>query len=131
MTPVTAKTPRPSKAEETRAYEIVTDRDMGQCVRCGGREGIQRDHIQNRQSGNTVVWNLQCLCLRCHQWKSENPIDAIAEGFALPRWIDVRDVPVRRLVFGQLLWVIYGAGSAYAVIGEHEAMSRRETLGIL
>ncbi|MGN8024716.1 HNH endonuclease [Microbacterium sp. 22242] len=79
------KSPQPSPADERRAYEAMTVRDRNLCVRCGAY-GVQRDHRQNRQSGNTVVSNLQGLCPACHQWKTENPAKAFRDGFSVPRW---------------------------------------------
>lgn len=91
------KTPKPSKADEKRAYAAVTERDQGRCVRCGHAGNTERDHRQNRMPGNTVVSNLQLLCGPhldvdgrmvggCHSWKTLNPSAAVLEGFAVPRW---------------------------------------------
>lgn len=81
------KTPKPSPADEKRAYEQMTQRDQNRCVKCGAY-GVQRDHRQNRQAGNTVVANLQGLCPDCHEWKTTNPADALRDGFSVPRWAD-------------------------------------------
>lgn len=97
------KTPRPSPADEKRAYADATTRDNATCVRCGAF-GIERDHRQNRQAGNTVVSNLQGLCRKCHQWKTENPTAALLEGFAVPRWARPETWPAWRVGVG---WVLY------------------------
>ncbi|MEQ6899255.1 HNH endonuclease signature motif containing protein [Microbacterium sp. KR10-403] len=81
------KTPKPSPADEKRAYQQMTERDQNRCVRCGAH-GVQRDHRQNRQTGNTVVANLQGLCPACHEWKTINPAEAMRDGYAVPRWAD-------------------------------------------
>lgn len=86
------KKPRPSKADEKRAYEAATERDKGACVRCGWSGVTHRDHRQNRQPGNTVPSNLQLLCgphgdePGCHHWKTHHPTAALLEGFAVPSW---------------------------------------------
>lgn len=98
------KIPKPSPADEKRAYDSMTLRDQDRCVRCL-KQGVQRDHRQNRQSGNTVVSNLQGLCPVCHQWKTENPTAAILEGFAVPRWADWEFWPAWREDVRS--WVLY------------------------
>jgi hypothetical protein len=105
---------KPTKAEESDAYELCTLRDRGACVRCGWASDCQRDHRQNRQSGNTVVSNLHLLCGPfapdggCHLWKGMNPEQAVADGFAVPRYADPAQWPGRRLIAGALTWVQYG-----------------------
>lgn len=101
---IAPKIPKPTPAEEKRAYDSMTTRDQNRCTRCLAY-GVQRDHRQNRQSGNTVVSNLQGLCLPCHQWKTENPSAAILEGFAVPRWADWGFWPAWREDVRS--WVIY------------------------
>ena len=106
------KQARPSRAEERAAYEAVTERDGGKCVRCGYYGNTERDHRQNRDPFNTVVSNLQLLggdfgC-GCHRWKTEHPREAIADGFAVPRWVEVSRIgfwPAWRVDVGS--WVIY------------------------
>lgn len=133
---VTQRPARPSKADERTAYRLCTERDAGRCVRCGSNQGVQRDHRQNRQVGNTVEWNLQLLCGPtgpdggCHKWKTEHPAEAIEMGYSVPSWADPRATPARRLVFGENRWVVYGTGTTYAVISDREAQVRRETVGI-
>lgn len=101
---IAPKTSKPSAADEMRAYDAMTARDQNRCTRCPAH-GVQRDHRQNRQSGNTVVSNLQGLCPRCHQWKTENPSAAILEGFAVPRWADWALWPAWREDIRS--WVLY------------------------
>lgn len=100
---IAPKTPKPSATDEKAAYDLATERDKERCVRCGAY-GIQRDHRQNRQSGNTVITNLQGLCPTCHLWKTEHPEAAIAEGFAVPRWARPEWWPAYRWGIG---WVFY------------------------
>lgn len=125
--------PKPSKADEKRAYTLCTERDMGRCVRCGSSQGVQRDHRRNRsQGGETVVWQLQLLCAICHLWKGANPVQAVLDGFAVPlSKHSPRSYPARRLVFGELRWCVYGDSTTYAVISEREAEVRRENLGVI
>lgn len=103
------KTPKLTKAQERAAYEAVTTRDGGSCVRCGRGGPVERDHRQNRDAWNTVVSNLQLLggpfgC-GCHLWKTENPSLAVLEGFAVPRWARPEFWPGWR--FDVHSWVVY------------------------
>lgn len=97
-----------TRREERAAYDAVTERDQGVCVRCGKPGPVERDHRQNRDPFNTVPSNLQCLggafgC-GCHPWKSEHPEAAIREGFAVPKWARPELWPAYRHDVG---WVIY------------------------
>ena len=98
------KTPKPSPADERRAYQAMTERDHNRCVKCGAY-GVERDHRQNRQTGNTVVSNLQGLCHEHHVWKTEHPAEALRQGFAVPRWAQWAFWPAWRADVGS--WVIY------------------------
>lgn len=100
---VLPKTARPSHADEKRAYQIATYRDGGgiieggicqKCLRdCGP---VARDHRQNRRVGNTVPSNIQCLGLRCHQWKTEHPDEANYDGWGCPSWAVPAEWPAHR-----------------------------------
>lgn len=128
------KTTKPTRAEETNAYELATLRDLNTCQRCRRDCGpIARDHRQNRQAGNTTLQNLQCLGLACHLWKTEHPKAAVTEGWAVPRYADPAEWPARRWmpsgVAGtlRLVWVLYGAytdDQLVTVITDEEAMRR-------
>lgn len=108
---IAPKVPKPTRAEEKAAYLAATTRDHGRCVMCAVDGTVQRDHRQARQSGNTVVENLQLLCPKDHQWKTEHRQQAEREGYSVPRWADPAEWPGRRLVRGKygpnLIWVIY------------------------
>lgn len=104
---------RPTRAEEATAYELVTARDRGACVRCGDHAPLMsRDHRQERsRQGQTVVENLQLLCgtgtTGCHGWKTQNPAAALEQGYGCPSWADPAEWPARRLVNGIPTWVLY------------------------
>lgn len=123
------KIPKPTARDERRAYELATERDNNTCVRCLRGGTVQRDHRQNRQSGNTITSNLQCLCPRDHAWKSENPTAAILEGYAVPRWIPTDRIhlwPARRWVatdYGTVreVWVLYSDDGSFEVISDVRA----------
>lgn len=126
------KTVKPSKADEQDAYEVATLRDDNTCQRCRRDCGpVARDHRQNRQPGNTVASNIQCLGLRCHLWKTEHPREALAEGWAVPSWADPAEWPARRYtrdMFGvsRLSWVLYTDDGGVTVITAVEALRRME-----
>lgn len=82
--------PKQTEREKRAAYNLVTQRDKGICVRCGSTGPTERDHRQNRDPFNTVPSNLQLLggpfgC-GCHLWKTENPEEAMRTGFSVPSW---------------------------------------------
>lgn len=114
--------------QERTAYAICTERDRGQCQKCGRYGPTDRDHRQNRTAFNTTPANLQLLggdfgC-GCHRWKTENPLDAARTGFAVPRWADPLEWPAFRVGVG---WVRYHdtpvAGRWWTSITEAEALA--------
>jgi hypothetical protein len=112
---------RPRDKEE--AYELATLRDRGQCQMPADVYGphggeMQRDHRQNRDDHNTVVENLQLLCVVHHKWKTENPAIANRTGWGCPRYERPADWPARRVVDGHLEWVRYLPTSEYFGHGE-------------
>lgn len=130
MSTITQRLPKQTKREEEIAYEIVTLRDKNVCQKCKRNCGpIARDHRQNRQGNNTVPSNLQCLGLECHLWKTEHPADAIAEGWAVPRWADPLVWPARRWVptgMGTVAaaWVVYDNAGGWHRISDDDAARR-------
>ncbi|MEI3845348.1 MULTISPECIES: HNH endonuclease [unclassified Microbacterium] len=99
------KAPKPSKGEERAAYSAATDRGGGRCARCSCSP-VQRDHRKNRsQGGLTTLANLQLLCVTCHQWKTENPADALVEGFAVPSYARPELWPAWHVGIGWLLYL--------------------------
>jgi hypothetical protein len=56
-----------------RQKEKVFERDGHRCVKCGSRSSLSVDHIVNRsQGGDSLMDNLQTLCLTCHDHKTNN-----------------------------------------------------------
>lgn len=123
-----------TKAQEREAYRLVTVRDEGRCQRClRNCGGVQRDHRQNRQRGNTVLENLQLLGAGCHGWKSDHPWQALSEGWAVPRWADFAGWPAARWIKTEIgtvrkAWVLYFpqeiAGEWWREITEADALHR-------
>ena len=128
------KVAKPTAAEERDAYELVTLRDLDTCQRCRRDCGpIARDHRQNRQHGNTVVSNLNCLGLRCHIWKTEHPAQALADGWAVPRYAKPSEWPARRWILTELgvlelCWVLYDDEGTWERITDSEAADRMSGL---
>lgn len=127
------ETPRPSKADEADAYEIVTLRDAGTCQRCRRNCGpFNRDHRQNRRPGNTRASNLQGLggsgTTGCHGWKTTHPQEANEQGWGCPSWADPAEWPARRWVAGgyvlRLAWVLYDDEGGWREISDAEAELR-------
>lgn len=139
---VRQRTPSQTSAEAKAAYALVTRRDEETCVRCRRGGAVQRDHRQNRQPGNTVPSNLQLLCAPCHKWKTENPQQAIQDGWAVPRhtMFAPADWPARRWTrtlhgtFRQA-WVLYfdipEHGRMWLEIPDIDAHYRRRQAGVL
>jgi hypothetical protein len=126
---------KPSKADDADAYELATLRDADTCQRCRRNCGPSaRDHRQNRRRGNTVPSNLQVLGLRCHQWKTEHPDDALEQGWAVPSWGVPAEWPARRWLpteYGtvRLAWVLYTDAGGVDEITEADAMERMKGAG--
>lgn len=123
------KVAKPTKAEEREAYRIATDRDENSCVKCRRGGPVERDHRQNRQGGNTVASNIQCLCRTHHQWKTEHPEEALADGYAVPRWAVPSEFPARRWLrtFHGVLraaWVLLDDHGSWVEIDADEAARR-------
>jgi hypothetical protein len=125
--------PRPSKADEADAYEIVTLRDAGTCQRCRRNCGpFNRDHRQNRRPGNTRASNLQGLggsgTTGCHGWKTTHPKEANEQGWGCPSWADPAEWPGARWVQGghvlRLAWVLYDDEGGWREISDAEAELR-------
>jgi hypothetical protein len=98
--------------QETDAYELATARDNATCVRCLRAVDCQRDHRQNRMRNNTVVENLQLLCVECHDWKTSHPEAANRQGWGCPRWARPAEYPARRWIrtdhgTHRTAWVLY------------------------
>lgn len=128
------KTRKPTAREEREAYLLATYRDDDTCQRCRRDCGqTARDHRQNRQPGNTTAANLQVLGLRCHQWKTEHPHDAMREGWAVPGYALPENWPARRwqeTAHGmlRLAWCLYDNQGGVHWITDEEAHRRMEVL---
>lgn len=130
--------PKPTPAQEHDAYELATLRDLDTCQRCRRNCGwgvTSRDHRKDRSVGGlSVVSNLQVLggtgTTGCHGWKSANPQEALAEGWAVPSWGDPAEWPARRwlpAVAGlRLAWVLYDDEGGWTEISAVEARRRME-----
>lgn len=136
---ISPKVATPTSAEEADAYEVATNRDANTCQRCLRDCGpVARDHRKNRSQplGWTLPSNLQCLGLGCHQWKTEHPEQAVAEGWALPGYPRAvpREWPARRWLKterGTLRksWVLYDDEGGWAEIDDIEARRRMVSMG--
>lgn len=129
------KIAKPTRAQESRAYLLTTERDGGCCVKCGRAGVMSRDHRLNRsQGGLTTTANLQLLCgtgtTGCHGWFTSHPAEAVREGWGVPMWADPHEYPARRwLSTGvgtlRLGWVLYDHLGGWEEIDEAEAARRR------
>lgn len=125
---IAPKTAKPTPKQETEAYLICIDRDDNTCQKCLRNCGaVQRDHRKNRsQGGLTLASNLQCLGAGCHQWKTEHPKAAVAQGWAVPGSKDPARWPARRYLKShsgmvRLAWVLYTDDGDYNEISDDRA----------
>ena len=125
------KVAAPTRAQETDAYELATLRDNATCQMCKEPGTVQRDHRQNRQQGNTVVSNLICLCLDCHQHKTENPAWAYMTGWGVPRWANPAKWPMPRMVGGVWVEVLLDDIGGWEIITESRAKVARSGDGVI
>ena len=63
---------KPRKQIPDHVRQEVWQRDGGQCVRCGAEEHLEFDHvIPHSKGGADTIRNLQLLCRRCNNEKSD------------------------------------------------------------
>lgn len=142
------KRPKLTTAEEKWAYTVAhkrdggTGRNRGICQKCRAFGVVQMDHRQGRLPGNTVPSNLQALCPADHQWKTDNPEDAVAEGYAVLRHTIMApsEWPAHRWVVDpdgtdRLAWVLYLDAPEndqwWREIADIEAYYLRQLAGVL
>ena len=126
------KVQKPTKADETTAYELATLRDNDICQRCRRHCGpSQRDHRKGRGVGGlTTAGNLQLLggLNGCHLWKTDNAAEALAEGWTVPGYADPLEWPARRWLksaYGlRLAWVLYDDQGGVTEITESDRLER-------
>lgn len=128
------KVEKQTAGDEKRAREVVRGRDGGRCVRCRRYGPANWDHRRNKSQGG--LWapsNGQLLCgsgtTGCHGWKTANPREAIAEGWAVPGWADPLVWPARRWVDSSVgtltkVWVLYDDRGGFRRISDDEAARR-------
>lgn len=87
------KVPKPTEADNRRAYKVATARNDGMCELCHHREG-QRHHRQGRTPYNTVVVNLLLACHLCHAKIHAEPEWARERGYIVSDSIDPAVIPV-------------------------------------
>lgn len=55
---------------------MVFERDRYTCLRCSSQKDLRADHVIPESSGGeTVLDNLQTLCMPCNSWKGTKTID--------------------------------------------------------
>lgn len=71
----------------TKAREVVRERQLGQCARCGSRYA-EIHHRQRRREGGHGYANLVGLCGTDHKWAHANPVPAKEQGYIVDPHID-------------------------------------------
>jgi hypothetical protein len=128
------KVEKQTAADERVARERVQGRDEGRCVKCRRYGPANWDHRKNAsQGGLWAASNGQLMCgsgtTGCHGWKTSNPAEAVAEGWAVPGWADPLVWPARRWVNSSigtltLVWVLYRDDGGFKRITDAEAAKR-------
>lgn len=78
------------------ARAMVFERDKDRCVRCGSTSGLQWSHVHSRRH-YSIRWEMdngKVLCIKCHCWWTNNPIEAafwFSQNFPL-RWEHVNEL---------------------------------------
>lgn len=94
-----------SGVNQAECYRIVDaraglgDPAMRRCERCGASGSLTHHHrVKQGQGGEHSPSNVVLLCghgtAGCHGWVEHNPVEAVAQGWALRRGDDPRVVPV-------------------------------------
>jgi hypothetical protein len=101
----------------TRSRTIVTARDNGHCVRCGGRgnewhhrrrRGVKDEHTHAACNGIT-------LCTTCHGWVHANPTTAKGMGWVVSAHGDPHEEPVYTFLYG---WALLNHDGTLHLVGE-------------
>lgn len=128
---IAPKVDKPTARNQKDAYALATERDGDRCVWCGDNEWTERDHRKGRGVGGlTVEWNIHVLCHTHHLQKTDNAEWALRVGLTVPSYGDPTEWPSRRLVNDELRWVIYGAGTDFAIIPDATAETYLEIKGV-
>lgn len=66
--------------------DLLAERPV--CERCQQARSDDVHEVVSRARGGSVlaVDNLRCLCRPCHTWVTENPAQALAEGWLRNSW---------------------------------------------
>src|SRR5262249_3630868 len=77
--------------DEARMF--VWQRDGGRCVRCGGREKLEFDHITPvADGGSSTERNVQLLCEPCNLSKGRSVSSRVVAKY-LPTWVSLSSGP--------------------------------------
>jgi len=134
---IAPKSPKPTAADERRAYRMATERDTGRCQRCLRNCGMgvtSRHHRKARGVGGwTHVANLLVVggtgTTGCHGEITSHPAQAIDDGWMVPGWADPLTYPCRRWLptgFGtvRLAWVLMRNDGKWDEITDDDAQRR-------
>lgn len=81
-----------NKRRDYDVADVIARREhvKSECVRCGGTEKLECDHIVPVNAGGTHdASNLQTLCSKCHREKSANEKSSHRPNAFQPRWTQV------------------------------------------
>jgi hypothetical protein len=103
----------------TASRLIVSARDNGQCVRCGGR-GSEQHHRRRRRVKDAhthAACNLITLCSTCHPWVHAYPRQARTYGWIVSAHDDPHDIPVETFIYH---WVLLNHDGTLHMVGQCE-----------
>jgi hypothetical protein len=102
----------------TKAREMVWERQMRACARCGNR-GYQIHHRQRRREGGHAVGNLVGTCRVCHEWCHAHPDKAREQGYVVTVSVDDPSLIPIRTYMG---WVLFDNDGGIRFVEEPERM---------
>lgn len=80
---------------------VTRTRDNNRCIRCNTPS---RMVVARKNGGPRTVTNMQTLCPRCREWRTQNPADAYTDGYLIPTYGSDNTWPGHRVGVG---WVVY------------------------
>lgn len=118
-TPRRRSAPRGDKAWWDWATMALLARCGYRCERCGHALGdnLERHHRQRREVGGDRLSNLLALHSRCHQYITEHPEEARANGWIVSADADDPALVAVRLpgLGGSALWLLDDQGGKHVV----------------
>lgn len=111
----------------TASRQVVSERDLDRCVRCGGRSGAWHHRRRRRveDSHTHEACNGILLCITCHAWVHANPKLAREMGWIVSAWDLPPAHPVMTFAYG---WVSLRCDGTFVLLGACEQCDKPAVL---